>query len=172
MKSLSMHGLLKLKTVDVEGIQELLTLFVNHLNLQLLYETLMERKGDDCLCSSSDTKCWWHGLKNVKVISSVKIDENIDFKTMLELLPNGEFFFSFILCDILLDGYVKNTPKKKNVSSKGSGKSKGDKRMQSQKSVTLEEGEHNVETHGPKTVIEDKEATIIVEDEAVTVVKE
>jgi len=69
---------------------ELLTLFVNHLNLQFLYETLMERKGYDCFCSSSDTKCWWHGLKNVKVISSLKIDENIDFKTMLELLPNGE----------------------------------------------------------------------------------
>ncbi|KEH18290.1 putative F-box/FBD/LRR-repeat protein At1g78760 isoform X2 [Medicago truncatula] len=58
--------------------------------IQFLYETLMERKGDDCLCSSSDTKCWWHGLKNVKVISSVKIDDNIDFKTMLELLPIGE----------------------------------------------------------------------------------
>jgi hypothetical protein len=69
---------------------ELLTLFVNHLNLQFLYETLMERKGDDCFCSSSDTKCWWHGLKNVNVISSLMIDENIDFKTMLELLPIGE----------------------------------------------------------------------------------
>ncbi|XP_024628596.1 putative FBD-associated F-box protein At5g53635 [Medicago truncatula] len=54
-----------------------------------LYEKLMERKGDDCFCSSSDTKCWWHGLKNVKVISSLKNDKNIDFKTMLELLPNG-----------------------------------------------------------------------------------
>jgi len=69
---------------------ELLTLFVNNLNMQFLYETLMERKGDDCFCSSSDTKCWWHGLKNVKVISSVKIDENIDFKTMLDLLPTDE----------------------------------------------------------------------------------
>jgi hypothetical protein len=69
---------------------EHLTLFVHHLNLQFFYETLMERKGDDCFCSSSDTKCWWHGLKNVKVISSMKIDENIDFKTKLELLPIGE----------------------------------------------------------------------------------
>jgi hypothetical protein len=50
----------------------------------------MERNGDDCFCSSSDTKCWWHGLKNVKVISSVKIDDNIEFKTMLELLPIWE----------------------------------------------------------------------------------
>jgi hypothetical protein len=66
---------------------------------------------------------------------------------------------------------VKNTPKKKKARSKGSGTSKGDKRMQSQTSVPLEEGEHNVETHGPNTVMED-EAAIIVEDEAVTVVKE
>jgi hypothetical protein len=66
---------------------------------------------------------------------------------------------------------VKNTPKKKKARSKGSGTSKGDKRMQSQTSVPLEEGEHNVETHGPKTVMED-EAEIIVEDEAATVVKE
>jgi hypothetical protein len=50
----------------------------------------MERKEDGCFCGSSDTKCWWHGLKDVKVTSSMKIDENVDFKTMLELLRFGE----------------------------------------------------------------------------------
>jgi hypothetical protein len=47
----------------------------------------MRRKEDDCFCSSSDTKCWWHNLKDVKVNSDFKIDNkisNVDFKTMLE----------------------------------------------------------------------------------------
>jgi hypothetical protein len=70
------------------------------------------------------------------------------------------------LCDLFLDDYVKNTPKKKKARSKGSGTSKGDKRMQSQTSVPQEEGEHNVETHGPKTAMEN-EAANTVKDEAV-----
>lgn len=67
-----------------------LSLSINYLKLQFLYETLMERKEDGCFCGSSDTRCWWHGLKDVKVTSSMKIDENVDFKTMLELLGFGE----------------------------------------------------------------------------------
>ncbi|XP_039683699.1 F-box/FBD/LRR-repeat protein At5g53840 isoform X2 [Medicago truncatula] len=51
--------------------------------IEFFYETLMRRK-DDCFCSSSDTNCWWHGLKNLKVAHSMKIDENVDFKTLLE----------------------------------------------------------------------------------------
>ncbi|KEH18300.1 FBD-associated F-box protein At4g10400 [Medicago truncatula] len=58
--------------------------------IEFLYETLMERKEDGCFCGSGDTRCWWHGLKDVKVTSSMKIDENVDFKTMLELLGFGE----------------------------------------------------------------------------------
>lgn len=75
-----------------------------------------------------------------------KLQEKIGF--MLQLFVTAYFFR---LCELLLDGYVKNTSKKKKARSKGSDKSKGDKRMQSQTSVPLEEGEHNVETHGPKT---------------------
>lgn len=39
---------------------------------------------DECFCSSSHTKCWWHDLKGVKVISPMMIGENVDFKTMIE----------------------------------------------------------------------------------------
>jgi hypothetical protein len=46
----------------------------------------MRKKENDCFCSSDDTKCWWHDLKDVKVTSTVKIDENVDFKTILESL--------------------------------------------------------------------------------------
>jgi hypothetical protein len=49
------------------------------------------RKKDDCFCISAGTKCWWHGLKDVKVTSSMKIDENICFKTILESLPAYAF---------------------------------------------------------------------------------
>jgi len=45
------------------------------------------RKKDDCFCISSDTKCWWHGLKDVKVTSNKKIYENVCFKTILESSP-------------------------------------------------------------------------------------
>ncbi|XP_052109904.1 putative FBD-associated F-box protein At5g56410 isoform X2 [Arachis duranensis] len=55
--------------------------------IQFLYETLMGRKEGKCHCSSSNTKCWWHALKIVKVICTFKIDENADFKTMLDALP-------------------------------------------------------------------------------------
>jgi hypothetical protein len=47
----------------------------------------MERKGGYCFCISCHTKCWWHGLKDVKVTSSMKIDENVDLKTISESLP-------------------------------------------------------------------------------------
>jgi hypothetical protein len=64
----------------------LLTQFFIGLKLQFFYETLMRRKDNDCFCRSSDTKCWWHGLKDVKVTCSMKIDENVDLKTMTESL--------------------------------------------------------------------------------------
>jgi hypothetical protein len=64
-----------------------LTRYFFCLKLQFFYETLMERKGGDCFCISCDTKCWWHGLKDVKVTSSMKIDENVDLKTISESLP-------------------------------------------------------------------------------------
>ncbi|WJX86352.1 hypothetical protein P8452_68670 [Trifolium repens] len=55
--------------------------------IEFLYETLMRRKEDDCFCSSSDTKCWWHNLKDdVTVTSSMKIHKNVDLKTILESL--------------------------------------------------------------------------------------
>ena len=66
---------------------ELLTLFVICQTQQFFYETLMGRKQGECYCSSGHTKCWWHGLKNVKVTSSLKTDENVDFKAMLDALP-------------------------------------------------------------------------------------
>jgi hypothetical protein len=48
----------------------------------------MRRKDNDCFCSSSDIKCWWHALKNVKVTNSMKkMDENVDLKTILDSLP-------------------------------------------------------------------------------------
>ncbi|KAK2353035.1 FBD-associated F-box protein [Trifolium repens] len=52
--------------------------------IEFFYEKLMRRKDDKCFCSSNDTKCWWHDLKDVKVINSMKIDENIDLKTVLD----------------------------------------------------------------------------------------
>ncbi|KEH32286.1 F-box protein [Medicago truncatula] len=64
--------------------------------LKFFYETLMRRKDDDCVCGSSDTKCWWHGLKDLKVSTSKKIDENVDFKTWLESwteIPNEDIIF-------------------------------------------------------------------------------
>jgi hypothetical protein len=63
---------------------------VDCLKLQFFYDKLMERKDDDCFCSSSDTKCWWHGLKDVKIRSSMKVEGEVDLKTMLESLPFGE----------------------------------------------------------------------------------
>ncbi|MED6156170.1 hypothetical protein PIB30_012186 [Stylosanthes scabra] len=65
--------------------------------IEFLYEVLMGRKEGKCHCSSSNTKCWWHALKIVKVACSLKIDEDADFKTMLDALPkcysNGKIGF-------------------------------------------------------------------------------
>ncbi|KEH18289.1 hypothetical protein MTR_8g015670 [Medicago truncatula] len=69
-------------------------LTLNRAFIEFFYEiTLMERKSSDCFCISCDTKCWWHGLKDVKVTSSMKIDENVDLKSFLEWLatfPNSD----------------------------------------------------------------------------------
>jgi hypothetical protein len=50
----------------------------------------MRRKDNDCFCSSSDIKCWWHDLKDVKVTSSMKMDENVDLETILYSLPTSK----------------------------------------------------------------------------------
>jgi hypothetical protein len=57
----------------------------------------MRRKDNDCFCSSNSTKCWWHDLKDVKIANSMKNDENVDLKTMLDSLPDFEKKISFIL---------------------------------------------------------------------------
>jgi len=49
----------------------------------------MRRKDEVCVCGFSDTKCWWHGLKDLKVTSSKNIDENVGFKTLLKSLPKN-----------------------------------------------------------------------------------
>ncbi|WJX30260.1 hypothetical protein P8452_18822 [Trifolium repens] len=60
----------------------------NRAFFEFFYETLMRRKDNDCFCSSSDIKCWWHDLKDVKVTNSMKkMDENVDLKTILDSLP-------------------------------------------------------------------------------------
>lgn len=41
-------------------------------------------KVDNCFCSN--TRCWWHHIKQVKVISSMNMDDNVDFKTMLDTM--------------------------------------------------------------------------------------
>ena len=46
-------------------------------------------KKGECYWSSGDTKCWWHDLKDVQVISSVKTDDNVDFQTMSDALPTS-----------------------------------------------------------------------------------
>ncbi|CAJ2665382.1 unnamed protein product [Trifolium pratense] len=59
--------------------------------IEFFYETLMRRKEGECFCSFHDTKCWWHDLKDVKVTRrSMKMDENVDFKTILESLTTFE----------------------------------------------------------------------------------
>ncbi|GAU27395.1 hypothetical protein TSUD_356300 [Trifolium subterraneum] len=58
--------------------------------IMFFYETLMRRKDEDCFCSSSDSKCWWHDLKDVKFINSMNIGENVDLKPMLDSLPTLE----------------------------------------------------------------------------------
>ncbi|KAK2452032.1 FBD-associated F-box protein [Trifolium repens] len=59
----------------------------NRAFIEFFYEMLMRRKDCDCFCSSSDIKCWWHDLKDVKVTNSMKMDENVDLKTILDSLP-------------------------------------------------------------------------------------
>jgi hypothetical protein len=47
----------------------------------------MRIKEDECFCASNNIKCWWHGVKDVKVTrNSMKMDRNVDFKTILESL--------------------------------------------------------------------------------------
>ncbi|XP_020227503.1 putative FBD-associated F-box protein At5g53635 isoform X1 [Cajanus cajan] len=61
--------------------------FCSRAFIEFFYETLMRRKEEECFCSSGHTKCWWHDLKDVKVSTSTKTNENVDFKTMLDALP-------------------------------------------------------------------------------------
>ncbi|XP_057455255.1 uncharacterized protein LOC130746595 [Lotus japonicus] len=60
--------------------------------IEFLYETLVGRKENDCFCSSGSAKCWWHGLKGVKITNTSNTDGNADFKTTLDALPTwGDF---------------------------------------------------------------------------------
>ncbi|CAJ2665400.1 unnamed protein product [Trifolium pratense] len=45
--------------------------------IELFYETLMRRKEDECFCTSDNTTCWWHGLKDVKVTSSMEMNRDV-----------------------------------------------------------------------------------------------
>ncbi|KAI4328638.1 hypothetical protein L6164_020974 [Bauhinia variegata] len=40
--------------------------------VKVLEEMLTGRKLDECYCNSSDIKCWWHGLKDVKVTRTLE----------------------------------------------------------------------------------------------------
>ncbi|RYR40528.1 hypothetical protein Ahy_A09g046286 isoform A [Arachis hypogaea] len=64
-----------------------------------MYELLMGGKKWKWFHHFSDTKCWWHELKNVKVTSSFKVHENVDLETMLDSFPksDGEEYISFSL---------------------------------------------------------------------------
>ncbi|RHN39233.1 putative leucine-rich repeat domain, L domain-containing protein [Medicago truncatula] len=82
-----------LQNIKSKNIFTSLSLFIFQLTMFFYEITLMERKSSDCFCISCDTKCWWHGLKDVKVTSSMKIDENVDLKSFLEWLatfPNSD----------------------------------------------------------------------------------
>ncbi|RYR40557.1 hypothetical protein Ahy_A09g046297 isoform D [Arachis hypogaea] len=56
--------------------------------LKLLLEKLRCNKEEERCCSSSQMKCWWHDLKDVKVRSSPKKYENLrDCEAFLDSLP-------------------------------------------------------------------------------------
>ncbi|KAK2427106.1 hypothetical protein QL285_025707 [Trifolium repens] len=59
--------------------------------IEFFYETLMRRKENDCFCNSNYTKCWWHDIKDVKITNSMKNNENVDWKTVLDSLPPVEY---------------------------------------------------------------------------------
>ncbi|XLQ99014.1 hypothetical protein S83_065213, partial [Arachis hypogaea] len=64
--------------------------FCSHVHSKAFIEFLCEMlmgSEEECHCSSSNSKCWWHTLKSVKVLFTFKIDENADFDTMLDALP-------------------------------------------------------------------------------------
>ncbi|KAK7255546.1 hypothetical protein RIF29_28959 [Crotalaria pallida] len=55
--------------------------------VKIFCEKLIGRKDDSC-CSSSEIKCWWHFLKDLKVSSSFrKCNAADDFKSLLEAFP-------------------------------------------------------------------------------------
>ncbi|MED6110417.1 hypothetical protein PIB30_042646 [Stylosanthes scabra] len=55
--------------------------------IEFFYDMLMGSKKRECHCSSSDTECWWHALKIVKISCSFITNQNIDFKAMLDAWP-------------------------------------------------------------------------------------
>ncbi|XP_057736607.1 F-box/FBD/LRR-repeat protein At5g22660-like [Arachis stenosperma] len=62
------------------------------------YEMLMGSKKGKCDCCSRSFKCWWHGLKVVKVTYLGRTYENVeDLKAMLDALPefDAEEFITF-----------------------------------------------------------------------------
>ncbi|MED6215750.1 hypothetical protein PIB30_000754 [Stylosanthes scabra] len=54
--------------------------------IEFFYEMLMGSKKGECYCSSLNSKCWWHALKivNISYSCSFMIDENADFKAVLD----------------------------------------------------------------------------------------
>ncbi|CAJ2665392.1 unnamed protein product [Trifolium pratense] len=59
--------------------------------IEFFYEMLMRIKEDKCCCRFYDTKCCWQHLKGVKFARrSMKMDKNVDFKTILKSLTTYE----------------------------------------------------------------------------------
>ncbi|QHN76092.1 hypothetical protein HN51_053685 [Arachis hypogaea] len=62
--------------------------FCSRIFVKLLLERLRCSNEKERCCSSSQMKCWWHDLKDVKVKSSPKKYENLsDCETLLDSLP-------------------------------------------------------------------------------------
>ncbi|MED6212899.1 hypothetical protein PIB30_087903 [Stylosanthes scabra] len=53
--------------------------------IEFFYDMLMGSKKEECHCSSSDTKCWWHALKIVEISSSFMTNQNMDVKDMRDV---------------------------------------------------------------------------------------
>ncbi|MED6134204.1 hypothetical protein PIB30_034997 [Stylosanthes scabra] len=53
--------------------------------IEFFYDMLMGSEKEECHCSSSDTKCWWHALKIVNISCSFMTYQNVKFKDMLDV---------------------------------------------------------------------------------------
>lgn len=64
---------------------------LNKTVIEKLCEMLMEREEGPCCCSSTNSKCWRHHLKNVEVGCfelKNKVERPLHWKTLLNLLPS------------------------------------------------------------------------------------